>query len=366
MSEPARCRVPNRGRHFQWIFPTLFAVFLLSPGAAAVAGETPLRSPWDLEPPATTDLPYPCPAAPQLPFNFTTNSYYTDSHHSVIDPELKKSYEESVAPIEEFSRASVKAADNYRTKGSRAAAECVYTLLEAAAKQKALAGNMGSGQASYVQGWNLGTWAVAYLKVRASGVASNEASHEIVKWLEKLAEQNREYYEDRRHKSRANDAHNNHLYWAGFAIAAAGIASNDRGLFRWGMEAYREGVHSIQNDGTLPLEIDRGQRALHYHLYALAPLVMLAEFGAANGIDLYAERDFAIKRLVDRSVSGLEDPGFFEQKTGVRQVTTPELQASEIGWAEPYVRRFPDPKLSALLAQAHSLSYTTWGGLPPP
>jgi poly(beta-D-mannuronate) lyase len=346
--------------------PVLVALVLLMPGVMASPGDGALRSPWDLHPVATTDAPYACPDTAQLPRDFVTNSYYTDSHHSIIDPALKKRYEDSVAPIEDFSRAVVKAADTYQTKGSRAAAQCASTLLENAAKQKALSGQMGSAQAYYVQGWNLGTWAVAYLKVRGSGGVSSEQSQEIAKWLKKLAQDNRGYYEERRHHSGAHDAYNNHLYWAGFAISATAIASNDRGLFRWGMDAYRQGARDIGEDGTLPLEMDRGQMALHYHLYALAPLVMLAELGAANDIDLYAERDFAIKRLVARSVAGLQDPSFFQEKTGVPQVTTPEIAAWEIGWAQPYARRFPDPKLSELMAQAPRLSYTTWGGLPPP
>ena len=346
----------------------LFGAWLVVvfPCAMASASDATLQSPWDLHPVAATDAPYTCPAAPQLPHDFATQSYYIDSHHSIIDPSLKKSYENSVALIDDFSRAVVKAADAYQTKGSRAAAQCVSTLLADAAKQKALTGNMGGGQASYVQGWNLGSWSVAYLKVRGSGVVSDQQSREILKWLRKLAEDNRGYYEDRRHHPGAGDAHNNHLYWAGFAISAAAIANNDRGLFRWGMDAYREGVHDIRADGTLPLEMDRAQMALHYHLYALAPLVMLAEFGETNGLDLYAERDYAIKRLVARCVDGLQDASFFQQKTGVPQVTTPEIYGGDIGWAQPYVRRFPDAKLSAYIAQAKWLNYTTWGGLPPP
>src|SRR6185312_4049788 len=54
---------------------------------------------------------------------------------------------------------------------------------------------------------------------------------------------------------------NNHLYWAGVEVSAAGIAANDRELFDWGMNTYHVGVAQIQPDGTLPLEIRRGQRA---------------------------------------------------------------------------------------------------------
>jgi len=341
------------------------AAFLFCCGKAN-ASDGALRSPWDMQTVAASDAPYSCPAAPLLPHDFATNSYYTDSHHSVIDPALKKRYEDSVAPVEDFTREVVKAADAYQSTGSRAAVECVATLLESAAKQKTLAGRMDGHQSFYVQGWNLGAWAVAYLKVRASGAVSSEASRQILPWLKNLAEDNRGYYEDKRRHAGPNDAYNNHLYWAGFAISAAAIANGDRGLFRWGTDAYRQGVHDIREDGTLPREMDRGQMALHYHLYALAPLVMLAEFGEANGMSLYAERDFAIKRLVARCVAGLQDPSFFQEKTGVAQVTTPEIAAWEISWAQPYTRRFPDAKISALLQQTLRLNYTMLGGLPPP
>jgi len=330
----------------------------------ASAAESPLRSPWDLHPVTATDAPFTCPPAAQLPHDFATNSYYTDSHHSIPDPALKKKYEDSVAGVEDFSRAVVKAADAFQMKDSRAAAQCVVSLLESAAKQKTLIGNMDGHQASYVQGWNLGAWAVAYLKIRGSGAVSREQANDIAKWMKKLAEENRNYYENKR-RHPGSDAYNNHLYWAGFAIAAAAIANNDRGLFRWGVDTYRQGVHDIREDGTLPMEMDRGQMALHYHLYALAPLMMLAEFGAANGMDLYSERDFAIKRLVARCISGLEDPGHFQQRTGVSQVATPEIEPWQISWAQAYTRRFPDPKISALLAKATRLNYTMLGGLPP-
>jgi len=329
-------------------------------------GETTLKSPWDFHPVSSTEAPYACPAAPLLPHDFATNSYYIDPRHSIPDPVLKKRYEDSVAGIEEFSRAVVKAADEYQTKGSAAAAQCVFTLLDSAAQQKVLTGTMGGHQAAYVQGWNLGTWAVAFLKVRDSGLASEEQARAVTSWLKKLAEENRGYYEEKRRARHPNDSDNNHLYWAGFAIAAAGIANDDRKLFAWGVDAYKDGVHDIREDGTLPQELARGQMALHYHFYALAPLLFLAEFGETNGLELYSERHYAIKRLIARCISGFQNPGFFRQRTGVAQVTDPTIQAWEISWAQFYTRRFPDPEITSLMGQAERLSYTTLGGLPPP
>jgi poly(beta-D-mannuronate) lyase len=84
-----------------------------------------------------------------------------------------------------------------------------------------------------------------------------------------------------------------------------------------------------------------------------------------NGIDLYAERDYAIKRLVARCVAGLQDPSFFQLKTGVPQVADAGVQAWQISWAQYYTRRFPDPKISELMGEAKWLNYTMLGGLPP-
>lgn len=360
--------------------PAFHSVILFSCLASVASlsfAKEPLRSPWDLHPIALAGDSYTCPAMPQLPHDFGTNSYYTDAQHSVPDPALKKKYEDSVAGINDFSRAVVKAADAYQTTGSHDAALCVIDSLDAAAKAKALTGTMSTSQAYYVQKWNLAAWSVAYLKVRnaetlayaknpAAARISAEQTREITSWLKKLAESSRDYVEEKRHMSRhPNDSDNNHAYWAGFAVAAAAIAINDRKLFDWGVDEYRRGVREIKDDGTLPNEMARRQMALHYHLYSLAPLIMLAELGETNGVPMYAERKFAIKRLVDRCVLGLEDASFFQQRTGVAQVGAGQVDPWEIGWGQPYSRRFPDSRITELMGKAERLNYTMLGGLPP-
>jgi poly(beta-D-mannuronate) lyase len=181
-------------------------------------GTDSLRSPWDAPSP-TADAAYACPAAPQLTQDLAVDGYYSDEHHSVVDEARKKAYDAAIAPFTDFSHTVVKAADAYRTTGNQRAAECVITLLDAVAKGKALTGQMKTGQAIYVQGWNLSSWAIAYLKVRGASAASYEENIEIAAWLKKLAEENRDYYEGKGHNPHS-DAHNNHLYWAGLAISA--------------------------------------------------------------------------------------------------------------------------------------------------
>jgi poly(beta-D-mannuronate) lyase len=179
-----------------------------------------------------------------------------------------------------------------------------------------------------------------------------------------VGEQTKGYYGA--HKRAGHwDSQNNHLYWAGVELAAIGVAANDRKDFDWAMATYDNGVDQIQSDGSLPLEMARGVRALHYHLYALAPLVLLAEFGEANHLNPYAYANGAIHRLVNFSVAGVRDPAPFVKATGVQQEVPKTMTGDQIGWAPPYVQRFPNPTLEQMIQTAPSLSVYYLGGLPP-
>lgn len=323
-----------------------------------------LRSPWDGVPVKATDAAYDCPPVAHLPVDFVTDGFYKigDPTHSIVDPVRMKAYRESAAPEKHDGNVVVAAADAYRTTGSLAAARCAVAHMEANARGRALTGKMSSNQAYYVQGWVLGGEAIAYLKVRDSGVVSAEQSTLILRWMKDVSRQARDYYDAK--KAKAPDTLNNHYYWAGVELAAVGIAANDREDFKWGMSAAEQGISSILPDGTLPNEMRRGQRALHYHLYAAGPLVTLAEFGMSNGMDLYAKDGGALKHLVRVAMAGLVDPAPFAKATGITQlVGTPSSESIE--WAVPFNRRFPDPVIAKLLGESESKGNMYLGGLPP-
>jgi poly(beta-D-mannuronate) lyase len=338
------------------------ALFIAS--AATALGE-PLRSPWDAVTIAATDAPYNCPATPPLARTIEIGTYYIDAKASVIDPQKKAAFDKASEAPTRLEQLATLAADAYQSNGSSPAATCTYTLLAAAAKADAWAGKMPSFSGVYVQNWLLSGVGVAYLKVRHSGTGTTQQDMAIQRWLNHLSDRVREYFDDSLQYT-GSDGYNNHIYWAGLAVAAAGIATNDRVEFNWGIAAYRQGLQAIQPDGTLRAELARGQMALHYHLYALGPLIMLAEMGEANGIAIYAEDHGAIHRLVSFCLTGLEDPKRVEQLSGAPQVVSLPYAGSDIGWAVPYVRRFPNAQLSALLAKAPWVRSTQWGGTPPP
>ena len=337
---------------------------LASPLSPRIA-QAQLRSPWDAQSITLTDTPYDCPPPPPFEKTLNIEGYYIDAHHSVIDPVKKAAEEKATAAPTHLGQWSTEAADAYLTKGSRAATTCVYSLLDAAAKAHAWSGEMPTSQGHYEQKWLLAGTAVSYLKVRNSGVGTSDQQKEIQKWFSAVANRVTDYVDSKK-SNRESDAWNNHRYWSGLAVSAAGIAINDRSDFLWGVASYKAGVDQIRPDGVLPLELNRAGRALHYHLYALAPLIIIAELAQANGMDLYTYNHAAIHRLVNLCVAGLQNPDIFARATGAPQdITVGQYSGSDIGWAVPYVKRFPNPQLSVWIAQAGTVRFWQWGGLPP-
>jgi poly(beta-D-mannuronate) lyase len=345
----------------RWFALIVFVVAVV----ASRAQDQKLLSPWDGRKVELTAAPYDCPAPPPFAKTLDIGVYYTDSHASVIDPKKKAAYDKAAENYTQLTKAATLAADAYLDKGSRAAALCVYALLEAAAKADAWDGKMDNFSGVYVQNWLLSGAGIAYLKVRSSGLGTAAQDAAIQRWFSRLGTRVREFFDAEVPRLGGPDNENNHIYWAGLALAAEAIANNDQDAGQWAIYTYRMGLANIQADGSLKAEMNRAQMALHYHLYALDALIMMAELGEANGIDLYSENGGALHRLVKFCVAGLEDPTILQKRTGVAQVVALPYAGSDIGWAVPYVHRFPNPELSALIAKAPWVRYTTWGGAPP-
>lgn len=90
----------------------------------------------------------------------------------------------------------------------------------------------------------------------------------------------------------------NHMYSAGVALMAAGIATGDMTLYNWGAtRPFQIFVSQLQPNGTLPQEVGRGQMAVMYHGMSAGALSMIAYMAAPNGIDFYPQGNNALARL---------------------------------------------------------------------
>ena len=111
--------------------------------------------------------------------------------------------------------------------------------------------------------------------------------------------------------------------------------------------------------GYLPNELQRENRALSYHNFAIQPLVMLVLFGEANGENLSVLNNNSLARLVDRVLHGIDKPEIFQQVTGIEQEVDGLLEPWSLAWLEPYLSRYPLPatgllELSSLRAMKNS------------
>jgi poly(beta-D-mannuronate) lyase len=343
----------------------LAGLFTLGPGMVEQAPAAALVSPVDVEARraqfgrALPDTACPTPPAPQRDIH--APSFYSDPKHSIVDSARYAARETAMKPLHDFAEGVTRLADRWveARPPQPAAARCALAWLDSWGSKDAMLGDI-SNQGGYERKWTFGGIALAYLKIRDAPGLDPAAKARVEAWFARLGAAVRRYY-DRPPGRGASDRINNHLYWAALAVTAGAIATDDRAAFDWAMEKYRFALTQIENDGTLPLELARGRRALHYHLFALAPLVMLAEIGTVNGRDLYAERDGALGRLVSRVVSGLSDPADFTKRAGAAQESE-RLSGWSLAWAEIWHARRRDPAIVPLLRQYRPARNSWLGG----
>ncbi|MEQ1718540.1 MAG: alginate lyase family protein [Hyphomicrobium sp.] len=272
-----------------------------------------------------------CRQVPPPVVDISLERFYEDGAGSVVEPTRMEAHKAQTAPLVEFTGFITKQADKaFRQRGAPdGTAKCALSWITAWAKGGAYLGKMNSKQAEAQRKWDLAGTALAYVKLKHW--ASAEDRTVIEPWLSKWADAARSAFDD------ASIKRNNHWYWLGLGEAAVAIATDDATRWRAAKSIYEDALKDITAEGTLPLEMARQGRALYYHVFALEPLVVMAEIAAARGEDWYALGGGALHRLVKKTAEGLADPAVFDTLAGVAQQRPVK---SGYGWASPYRDRF--------------------------
>jgi poly(beta-D-mannuronate) lyase len=293
-----------------------------------------------------------------------TESRYVkgDEAHAKVDKDAQQRYKEEIKPVREYAKEVVKLANDYVEKGDATAATCALEWLHSWAEANALS-QLPTLQAKLGQGQTVSSLALAYLQIRDVGTLSEAKKQDVENWLARMSENMVELMESRSDK---DSGQGNHRYWNGLGVAASGIAAGRENLLNWGLDSARLGLSQVTEEGALPIEMGRGKRARDYHIFAVTPLVMLAEIGAVNNQDIYGAYDGALHRVIDRIMVGIDDPSFYEERSGQTQVDFPTDDKTvpdyRMAWLEPYQRRFPDPRQQELLDQWDNIYFTSLGG----
>jgi len=240
-------------------------------------------------------------------------------------------------------------------------AQCLLDLLSSWADRRALLAfdyNGNHGQAWYAIQWSAAAAGLAYSIVRAEPSLGAQRKHAVEDWLAEVVTKQIGFPGNRL------SCCNNHRSWRGLQAAIAGVVSGDDRLFRYGIRAYAEALATMNPDGSLPHEMARGKRALHYQNFAILPLVFIAEIAARQGYDLYGlEVDGRhIHLAVGFLLKALDDPAGLRLYTADEQDTGFIERREELNWLEPYHRRFPRPETARWLNRLRPLSHNWTGG----
>lgn len=333
---------------------------MLVGGPVAAAELPPLHGPYRVAAAAASGGAYACPPVTAPVRDIDANTFYSDPpNYSIVDPERYARNQAAIQPLRDYQRGIVKIGDEYLRARQPERARCALDWLASWAEAEAMLGRMTTNQSTYERKWTLAALALGYLKIREAPDLPSDRKKIVEDWLARLARATLAYYD--RPKG-GTDTRNNHLAWAALAVAASGVAANDRDLYDWGIDRGRRFLAQVEPDGSLPLEVARKSRARSYHVFSLMPLVMLAEIGRANGIDLYAEPAGAIDRLARLVIDGLDDPSRFAVLAGIEQEKVGTYGGWQLAWAELYYARRHDAALVPWLARYRPLRHDWLGG----
>ena len=183
---------------------------------------------------------------------------------------------------------------------------------------------------------------------------------QIRRWLDRLV---RWRGPERQMDPTRPSSRNNHRYLRDSVTMAWGAMVGDNALFFTGIDRFRIALEQMRDDGSLPLETDRGANALFYQRHAISSLVVIAEIAAAQGYDLYALESsdgHDLHHMIRFLADGIDDPvvvePYAEEPQYLGFLDWRGHERHYMAWFEPYRARFSDrPLTKRLEAQIRDL-----------
>jgi len=202
--------------------------------------------------------------------------------------------------------------NQYAATGSHAESACALAQLDAWAQAGALLdySREDSPQAWYQVEWTLSAAGIADSVLVNDSTLDPDQQRLVTAWLDAASRKDISF-------EKPGDSNNNHHYWRALNATAIGVTASDDKLFRFGVDAYKQAIGEIDRNGAFPKEMARHENATHYQGFALAPLVVVAQFAARQGIDLYAYQSHG-RTLRDAILffgRAVDDPGLIRQYT---------------------------------------------------
>ncbi len=327
------------------MLPTLLSLAVLSASvfatsASAASTLVPPQGYYEgVEKFKTGENKFTCEATPQPytgPLQFRSKYEGSDKARATLNVASEQAFRDTTKDITTMERNTAKVVMQYMRDGRPEQLDCALGMLTTWAKADALESKDFNHTGKSMRKWALGSMSSSYLRLKFSEshpLATRGQDAQVIEaWFSKLADQVVSDW-----SNLPLEKINNHSYWAAWSVMSTAVATNRKDLFDWSVKEFKVAANQIDQQGFLPNELKRKQRALAYHNYALPPLAMIASFAQANGVDLRPENNGALKRLGDRVLAGVKDSGDeFQAKDGVKQDMTDLKTDMKFAWLEPY------------------------------
>lgn len=258
-----------------------------------------------------------------IPAQRTIQSYrvYKRGSNRVIDCSTLRKNEFGTRFLDTYLKEVVSRSE--AAADSPKAAACAANMLHAWAGADAMTrlGDDGNtNQSQHKISWTLGGLSAAYFAhpevreaAREIATENGTADDEIIAWFRELTGPVSAMI-DREREAKNED---NLQYWRGYAILPTAFMAEDaelmaqsRRVFDAALDQVTMGSTDPRNDGFLPLEMERGDRSLHYQTYASMPVLAMAMMSKARGCG-FLESDAQRERLtlmLSRALEGRAQP----------------------------------------------------------
>lgn len=184
----------------------------------------------------------------------------------------------------------------------------------------------------------------------------------IQAWLEKRAFETVEFFNN---EAPGGVPRANLRGWASLAVTQVGLLYQNQELINWGILSNEYILSFIDEDGSHPDEMRRGNLALHYQLHAAAPLskstALLVDAGFREQLNFLDKLD----SLVEFTIEALKDPTLVEQKFDIEQTISGGIDSVKpfmLAWVEAYLSVNCNPNLDNEVKHLRPLSNSKIGG----
>ena len=315
---------------------------------------------------AEAEKPFACAPAPTPVLGLSIGSRYEkgSATRSEISEQSNQDVDRALKPVEDFiSDLSKMANVAYLSEPEGVAnADCVMDWLHAWADADAL-NELDSLNARLAISPRLAGMALAYLQAKTVASVDETRDETIIAWFDQHAKNVMAFFEE---EAGPLASTNNLRAWAALATAAIGRITGDEPTLSWARESYKLLVCGAEASGALPSEMERGERALHYQLHALAPLVVAIGLIDPDGTADDELCRTKLEQIADFTLASVKDPQTVADLVGKDQVFSGDDETQpadyQLAWAEAYLKRYANPDLQALIEPMRPLRYTKLGG----